>query len=160
MTIGTGVGGLGGAGVGYLSSDEDDRKRNMLVGGATGAALGGLAGGLTRGSQTHIPPEMAMRQHADMVYQRGFQEGVEQAADHASEQVTARAREAYDQGSQHILELVAKNPQGALHAVDSMTPEVRQTVAHKILESMEPEKRKLILSQFNDKHWFARMFER
>jgi hypothetical protein len=50
-TIGAGVGGLGGAGLGYLSADDPElRGRGALVGAGVGAGIGGLAGALA------VPP--------------------------------------------------------------------------------------------------------
>jgi hypothetical protein len=46
VTIGTGLGTVGGAGVGALSAEEGQRLRGALVGGATGAGIGALTGGL------------------------------------------------------------------------------------------------------------------
>lgn len=46
VIAGAGVGGLGGATTGLLTGEEPNRFRNALVGGATGAGIGALAGGL------------------------------------------------------------------------------------------------------------------
>lgn len=48
-----GAGALGGAAAGYLNSDDDDRLRNALIGGAGGAALG--VGGAAALSHAQLP---------------------------------------------------------------------------------------------------------
>lgn len=72
VSIGTGLGALGGAGTGYFSADEDDpnRLRKALVGGATGAAIGGLTGALS------VPEELERMR----AFNRGFDSGLEAAA--------------------------------------------------------------------------------
>lgn len=81
LTIGTSLGGLGGAGVGYASADSDDpnRLRKTLVGGATGAAIGALGGGLAGRSSARTAREAA--QAIDDAFEvgsaRGFAEAYE-----------------------------------------------------------------------------------
>jgi len=137
--LGAGIGGLGGAGVGYLSADKNDPNlaRKMLVGGATGAAIGGLTGGLASGG--------------------GF----------SAEAVDSAGRSGYSVGFQEAAKKVTEDPMMAAQAVANMSAEARKAVssvfssspemAVEVLEQMSPEARKLILKRF-DKGWLTRMF--
>lgn len=92
MTIGSAVGGAGGAGVGALSADEGQRLRGALVGGGTGALMGASLGALA-GKGDMIPRIAADRsvksarlegyelgaQHLDRVAQQAYEAGMQAA---------------------------------------------------------------------------------
>jgi len=104
ISIGTGVGALGGAGAGYFASDPDDpnRLRNALAGGVMGAGVGGLTGALVHsGGQ-------AEEEVASMV-DKGFQLGEEH-------------------GHAQGLKDVASNPELAVKVLEQMSPDSRKLV--------------------------------
>lgn len=95
---------MGGAGVGYLTSEKDDpnRFRNVIAGGAMGAGIGGLTGALVhRGAQS----EEAV---ADLV-DKSFAFG-------------------HEKGRSAGLAAVAENPELAVKVLQEMSPEARKVV--------------------------------
>lgn len=82
LTIGTGLGALGGAGIGYMTSGQEEprdiRLRKALVGGATGAAIGALGGGLAgRGSlRAARQAEKAVDDAVNVGEARGFEDAL------------------------------------------------------------------------------------
>ena len=82
MTIGTGVGGAGGAGLGVYSAPEGQKLRGGIVGGATGATLGGGIGALM--SAGGINPKAVLKKIDDSRnkgFALGLAEGGQRTAD-------------------------------------------------------------------------------
>jgi len=110
VSIGAGVGGLGGAGIGYLSADKDDpnRLRKALVGGATGAGAGALIGALSSGGIT--------AEEINAIRDEGIQAG-------------------HDIGFREGMATIAKDPAAASDLIGKMSPEVRDLLAERLKKS-------------------------
>lgn len=149
LTVGTAAGGLGGAGVGYLSAKQPElRRRSALVGGVTGAGMGALAGGLAaRGG----------------IHPQKYMDDIAEAAEKAR---ISGIKSGHNHGYNAAFNEVGRNPEAAKGILKMMPPEVRQqavspSIVKDVLRNMDPKARESILKSFSEgfaaklRRWFG-----
>lgn len=124
--------------MGYLTADKDDPNlaRKMLIGGATGASIGGLTGALSSGGSKQMADTWRSQGH-----KAGYEEAMAAAREAFSEIQNASINAGHKAGYREALQDIASKPD----------------MAAEVLEQMNPEARKLIMKKF-DKGWLTRLF--
>lgn len=172
VSIGTGVGALGGAGMGYFSADENDpyRLRKTLMGAGMGAGLGALTGAMS------IPGglQQAVEQHHIPTPNASITEAAE-----AAEASAAKVKELIMKGYAQGIEATATKPDIMKGVFEAMHPEHRDAMLASIgavpmskvkdivsndpsalvevLDRMDPSHREELMKRFQ-KGWLTRMF--